>query len=96
MESGFGLGTVAQLVPFQRMISVRLNGLVESPAVPTAQALVAVRDFTPLSVPVVAPDGSGLGTRLQELPFHRSISVPVPTWPTAHTLLVASPSTPNR
>src|SRR5215475_13926058 len=87
---GLGLATLAHRRPFQRTIKVVILPLVKTS--PTAQASlreVAVTLNRSLSLP--APPGSGLGTRLQRVPFQCRIRVlspaPLEEKPTAQASL---------
>ena len=80
--SGLGLGTTAQLVPFQCWTRVRTLGAVEVENVPTAQALLVEKVLTPERDGPTALGGLGLGTMVHELPFHRSVSEPESPVPT--------------
>src|SRR5947209_20346346 len=62
---------------------------------PTAQMSVAETMATPKRR-LASVLGLGLETALQLLPFHCSISVPLPLSPTAHTSLVENAATPKR
>src|SRR6266566_3191229 len=62
---------------------------------PTAQMSVAETMATPKKR-LASVLGLGLETTLQLLPFHCSISVPLPLSPTAHTSLVETAATPKR
>src|SRR5262249_54728063 len=63
---------------------------------PTAQTSLLAMTAAPARVLNTAPGGPGLGTTAQLVPFHCSVSVPVPLSPTAHTWLVDTAATPRR
>ena len=86
---GLGLGTIAQLVPFQRSTSVPL---------PTAKQLVALVHDTLFSslLPQSGGLGLGLGAMVQPVPFQRSTSRTPPESPTAKQLVVLVHDTPRR
>jgi hypothetical protein len=95
LEDGSGLGTCAQVLPFQRRMSDW-----ESPVlpvtVPTAQALVADDIATAVSLP---PASRGLATLLHVLPVHRMVSgysVEPVVEPTAQALLAEMAATADR
>src|SRR5580704_4405765 len=92
---GLGLGTRVQVVPFQCRISVLV--LVSQPTLPTAQALSApaaatsaMEDAAVTPTRVWHVPRSGLGVRVQVVPFQCRISVllllPLPAVPTAQAL----------
>ena len=70
---GLGLEINVQLVPFQ----CSTNGSVTVPpsTLPTARQLVVLAHETRLTSTANAPEGVGLETIDQLVPFHRSISV---------------------
>src|SRR5215831_1717334 len=91
---GLGLGTTAQLVPFQCSIRVPL------PLSPTAHTSLLDTAAAPSSS-AWGPVPLGLGMMLQVVPFQCSVSVwktPLPFWdaPTARTSLAATTVTPSR
>ena len=70
-----GLGTIAQLTPFQRSTNVFATVKSLSPAYPTAVQLVVVGHDTRLRKLVGSAVGLGLGTIAQLTPFQRSTNV---------------------
>ena len=74
---GLGLGTMDQLDPFQRSMSVAENVL------PTAKQLFADVHETPARPAPTSPAGCGLGTIDHVEPFHRSMNESVNVPPTA-------------
>jgi hypothetical protein len=70
---GFGVATIVQLVPFQRSTNVRLTLELVKP--PTAKQLVALVHDTAVRSLDDAPDGFGLATTVQLVPFQRSTNV---------------------
>jgi hypothetical protein len=94
-SDGVGLGTCFQVLPFQCRICV-LPGGVSLP--PTAQALLAeVAEVAVTAYRAPPPDGVGLGTRAQTVPFQRRMIVlPLElTWPTAQALCAEVAATPK-
>src|SRR5262245_59464746 len=81
----FGLGVTAQLVPFQRSMSVWT--VVPFPYWPTAMQMLTPGHATPNRRLPVAPVGLGLATMAQLVPFQRSTNVPDDS-PTAKQLVV--------
>jgi hypothetical protein len=79
--AGLGLGTIDQLDPFHRSISVAVAVL------PTAKQLVAEAHDTPASPTPTSPAGCGLGTIDQLDPFHRSMNDAVNVPPTEKQLV---------
>src|SRR5438105_2778716 len=80
---GLALGTVAQLVPFQRSTSVSIVRalLFQISTPPAAKQLVVLVHDTPcsllLTLVALGRLGLGLGTIAHLVPFHRSTSVTV-------------------
>ncbi|MDQ3855691.1 MAG: hypothetical protein M3281_04765 [Chloroflexota bacterium] len=97
-DTGFGLDTLVQLVPFHRRMRVLNAPVVASLYQPTAHALVA--EIAEIDRRELKPEPTlGLGTLDQAVPFHLRIKVffwPVLTSlysPTAQALFVAVAST---
>jgi transcriptional regulator with XRE-family HTH domain len=97
---GTGLGAAYRhVLPFQRATMVLVLPLAWM-AEPTAHALLADVAATPLNRRNL-PEGSGVGTLRQFLPFHRRIRVfvgpsPLPVAPTAQARLADTAATPLR
>src|SRR6266571_357080 len=94
-EPGLGLATMLQLVPSQCSMRVEGMPLVPFWDWPTAQMSVAETAATPNRGLARVPAGLGLGTTVQLVPSHCSISVPEPLSPTAHTSLLETAVTPR-
>ena len=96
----FGWAAIAQLLPFQRSISV-LYGPVMFLRVPTAKQNVALGHETPAKVEILPSVEFGLETIAQVLPFQRSMSVLAELVvfhfhvPTAKQLVAAGHDTPD-
>ena len=82
----FGVGTIDQLVPFQR--SARLFCEVDVEENPTAAQSLALAHDTPLSCVSFEPVGFGAATIAHWVPFHRSIN----TFVSEPDVLVAEPT----
>src|SRR5690348_3859922 len=93
-EPGAGLAAMFQLVPSQCSMRVAGMPLLLSDS-PTAQTSLLETTAAPARLLNTAPDGPGLGTTAQLVPFHRSVSVPLPLSPTAHTSVVDTAATPR-
>src|SRR5262249_58102834 len=94
-EPGAGLATMFQLVPSQCSMRVAGMPLLLSDS-PTAQTSLLETTAAPARLLNTAPDGPGLGTTAPLVPFHCSISPPLPLSPTAPPSRVDPAATPRR
>lgn len=98
---GVGLGTYFHAAPFHRSVTLKPgpDPQLASPTVQAPPAEVTATAPRYSASPWLAP-GSGLGTRIHAVPFHRSISVlslePKIVEPTAQALPAELAATPSR